>query len=224
MENKVRVLLLGAAFSADLHADGYSRIRHKVEIVAIADKHESRIRKLANRYGLQGYESYSTFEQAIEEADCDLVDICLPNFLHHAPAVLALKKGRNIICEKPFATSYEEGKKAVECANKHKDVVAVIGFNYRNIPAIKYMNKLIEEGRIGKVFTCRQELGGNRIANPTDVKLEWRMQQQFSGPGALADFGCHMLDLADQRRFFNNKARSGFFQMNKCLKNDSLSV
>ncbi|MCQ4833414.1 hypothetical protein NE473_31370, partial [Hungatella sp. SL.1.14] len=37
---------------------------------------------------------------------------------------------------------------------------------------------------------------GNRIANP-QVKLEWRMQKALSGPGAMADFGSHMLDIGN---------------------------
>ena len=49
--NKLRVLLVGAAFSADLHSDGYSRILDKVQIVGICDKDLSRITALAQRYG-----------------------------------------------------------------------------------------------------------------------------------------------------------------------------
>ena len=51
--NKLRVLLVGAAFSADLHSDGYSRIPDKVQIVGICDKDASRIEALAARYGAE---------------------------------------------------------------------------------------------------------------------------------------------------------------------------
>ena len=52
---KLRVLLIGAAFSADLHSDGYSRMLDKVQIVGICDKTLDRIEALANRYGFTGY-------------------------------------------------------------------------------------------------------------------------------------------------------------------------
>jgi len=42
----------------------------------------------------------------------------------------------------------------------------MISFNYREIPAIRYMKELIDKGKIGKVYTVRQMVGGNRIANP----------------------------------------------------------
>ena len=53
--SKLRVLLVGAAFSADLHSDGYSRILDKVDSVGICDKDLSRIEDLAKRYGFTGY-------------------------------------------------------------------------------------------------------------------------------------------------------------------------
>jgi len=49
------------------------------------------------------------------------------------------------------------------------------------------MKKLIDEGAVGKVFFVREEQGGDRIGDP-QVKLEWRMEKDLSGPGALADF------------------------------------
>ena len=94
-------MIVGAAFSADLHADGYARIQQKVEIVAIVDKVLDRAHTLAKKYALKNYNSYDDFEIAITEVDCDMVDVCMPNFLHHPVTMAALKKGRNVICEKP---------------------------------------------------------------------------------------------------------------------------
>ena len=99
MEKKVKVLLIGAAFSADLHMDGYARCTDVAEIVAICDKDLSRIESLAIRYGLKGFKSYDNYETAIAEVDCDLVDICMPNYLHHDVALAAFKKGRHVISE-----------------------------------------------------------------------------------------------------------------------------
>ena len=41
--DKLRVLLVGAAFSADLHSDGYSRLLDKVQIVGICDRDTDRV-------------------------------------------------------------------------------------------------------------------------------------------------------------------------------------
>ena len=115
---KLRVLLIGAAFSADLHCDGYSRIMDKVEIVGICDRAVDRIHALAQRYGFTGYTAYDDIDTAIANCDCDLVDICMPNFLHHDVAIKSLYAGRNIICEKPLATTVEDAQDMVDTADR----------------------------------------------------------------------------------------------------------
>ena len=121
--------------------------------------------------------------------------ICTPNAAHGSLSVEALRAGLHVLCEKPFAPSPEECREAARYA-KLSDRVAMIGLCYRDIPGLVYMKQLIDEGRIGKVFFVREEQGGDRIASPA-VKLEWRMQRDLSGPGALADFGSHMMDICD---------------------------
>ena len=68
---KLRVLIIGAAFSADLHSDGYSRILDKVDIVGICDKNTDAIKTLADRQGVEGYEAYDDRDTAIENCGCD---------------------------------------------------------------------------------------------------------------------------------------------------------
>ena len=48
------------------------------------------------------------YKRQIEDCECDLVDICLPNFLHYDPALLAIEKGRNIISEKPVSYTHRD--------------------------------------------------------------------------------------------------------------------
>lgn len=126
---------------------------------------------------------------------CDAVSICTPNATHSELTAAALKAGKHVLCEKPFAPTPEECTEAMRCA-KLSDKVAMIGLCYRGIPGFVYMKKLIDEGRIGKIYFVREEQGGDRFANPA-VQLEWRTERDLSGPGALADFGSHMMDICD---------------------------
>jgi len=105
---KVKVLLIGAAFSADLHAEGYSRCTDIAEIVAICDKDLSRVKTLADRYGFKDYAVYDDMFKAIDEVECDVVDICLPNFLHVEAAKRAFAKGRHVVSEKQRCQSFFE--------------------------------------------------------------------------------------------------------------------
>ena len=108
MANQVKVLIVGAAFSADLHMDGYSRCTDVAKIVAICDKATDRAHDIIKRYGLTDVEVYDDAYKAIDSVDCDVVDICLPNFLHHDIAIYAFEKGKNVITEKPIATTLSD--------------------------------------------------------------------------------------------------------------------
>lgn len=194
---KVKVGIIGTGFTIGIaknHVDAYKN-NARAELVAFYDIIPGRAAEWAEKKEIKDVVICNTLEELYEMVDA--VSICTPNCEHVDLTINAIEAGKHVICEKPFTTSYEEGKRAVNCAKEHHDIVYMISFNYREIPAIKYMKKIIDEGKIGKVFTVRQKLGAARIANPIDVKLEWRMQKELSGTGALADFGCHMLDLVD---------------------------
>lgn len=149
MGKKVKVIIVGAAFSGDLHMDGYSRCRDIAEIVAICDKDLSRVYSLAERYGVEGFLAYDDYEKAIAEVDCDLVDICLPNFLHHNIALAAFKKGRHVISEKPLATTIEDAIDMIKAAEK-ADKKLYYAEDWLFAPAITKALSIIEEGGIGK--------------------------------------------------------------------------
>lgn len=185
---KMKVLLIGAAFSADLHADGYARAADKAQIVAIADKDENRIRDLANRYGFANYKVYSSYEQAIEETDCDLVDICLPNFLHHDPAIRALKKGQDIICEKPFATTVEDAADMVMTAKENNKHI-YYAEDWLFSPAIRKALDLVDEGSIGKAVFIRARECHCGSHSPFAQKIK------FCGGGSMIHLGIHPIGL-----------------------------
>lgn len=191
---KVRVLLVGAAFSADLHMDGYSRCTDIAEIVAICDKDLSRVKALAERYRLQDYKVYDDYEKAIEEVDCDLVDICMPNFLHHAVAMAAFKKGRDVISEKPLATTVEDAVEMVETAKKLGKRL-YYAEDWLFAPAMNKALEIIEEGAIGKPLYIRARESHCGSHSPFAQTIK------FCGGGCMVHLGIHpvgfMLALKD---------------------------
>lgn len=154
MTGKIKVLLVGAAFSADLHMDGYSRCTDLAEVVAICDKDISRVELLAGRYGLNEYKVFDDYSKAIDEVDCDIVDICMPNFLHHDVALAAFKKGRHVISEKPLATTVEDAKEMVEAAIA-ADRKLFYAEDWLFAPALNKAIDIVNEGGIGKPMYIR---------------------------------------------------------------------
>ncbi len=184
MDKKVRVLLIGAAFSADLHSDGYSRILDKVEIVGICDKAVDRIHELAQRYGFRDYAVYDDYKTAIEQCDCDLVDICMPNFLHHDVAMLALNKGRNIICEKPLATTVEDAREIVETAQKLGRHV-YYAEDWLFAPAFRKALEIMNSGRLGKPLYIRARESHSGSHSPFAQTIK------YCGGGCMVHLGVH---------------------------------
>ena len=180
----MKVLIVGAAFSADLHMDGYARCQDIAEIVAVCDKDLSRVDSLAERYGLEDFMSYDHYDTAIAEVNCDLVDICMPNYLHHDVALAAFNKGRHVITEKPLATTVEDAVDMVEAAEK-ADKKLYYAEDWLFAPAINKVLAIIEEGAIGKTMyiRARECHGGSHSPYAQTIK--------YCGGGCVIHMGIH---------------------------------
>lgn len=181
---KLKVLLVGAAFGADLHADAYARIRDKVDIVGISARHPDRIQALADRYGLTGVQGYDNYDQAIAECDCDLVDICLPNFLHHDVAIKALNRGRDIICEKPLATTVEDAQDMVDTAKRQGKHI-YYAEDWLFAPAFRKAMDIIDSGKVGKPLYIRTRECHGGSHSPYAQTIE------YCGGGSMVHLGVH---------------------------------
>lgn len=194
--SKVKVLLIGAAFSADLHAEGYARATDIAEIVAICDKDVSRIAELADRYGFKDYAVYDDMFKAIDEVECDVVDICLPNFLHVEAAKRAFAKGRHVISEKPLATTVEDAKAMVDAAEAAGKKL-YYAEDWLFAPALGRALAVINEGAIGKPMFVRARECHNGSHSPFTKTIK------FCGGGSMVHLGvhpvCFMLALKNNR-------------------------
>ncbi len=101
----LKVGLIGCGFMGGMHSACYKAI-DGVEVVAVADIRAEKAEEIAK---LHDAKIYSTGNELIENADVDVVDICLPTFLHTEHAVKAMKAGKNVFIEKPVCMSPEEG-------------------------------------------------------------------------------------------------------------------
>ncbi|WRS27427.1 Gfo/Idh/MocA family oxidoreductase [Oscillospiraceae bacterium MB08-C2-2] len=187
--DKIRVLMVGSAFSADLHMDGYARFKDKMEIVAICSKNPEQIEALTTRYGITGYQVFEDFDEALEQVECDVVDICLPNFLHHAVCMKALAKNRHVICEKPLATTVEDAREMVA---KAKEVGRQIYYaeDWLFAPAVLRALDILEEGAIGKPLYMRARECHSGSHSPFAQKIE------FCGGGTMVHLGIHPVAFA----------------------------
>ncbi|MGH2744104.1 MAG: Gfo/Idh/MocA family protein, partial [Thermoleophilaceae bacterium] len=155
----VRIGLVGAGFMAKTHSLAYSNARMlggndlpSIEPVRVADVEEELARAAASRFGWG--QSTTEWREVTRAPDVDLVDIVTPNNAHAEIAIDAAEHGKHVICEKPLANTVESAREmhhAVESAG----VANQVGFVFRTWPAVALAKKLVDEGRIGRIFRFR---------------------------------------------------------------------
>lgn len=178
---------------AGLHIKAYLCHKDKAVIAALYDIIPGRAQQYKEKFGLESAKVCESYEELLSLVEA--VSICTPNVTHVPLTVQALQAGKHVLCEKPFAPAPEDCVDAMRWAELSQRV-CMIGLCYRGIPSFRYMKKLIGDGILGNVYYMRGSQGGGRIGNP-GVRCEWRMKKELSGPGAVADFGSHLLDMTD---------------------------
>lgn len=141
-----------------------------------------------------GFLKWTTdLDAMLADPEVDVVDVSLPNQMHADVVTAALKAGKAVYCEKPLSGTIEDARRI---AGAVKDSGGRFGmvFQYRFIPAIMKAREMIDEGRIGKVFTWRAEYLHTGYQNP-NRPMSWRMSREAGGSGALGDLGSHVIDL-----------------------------
>ena len=173
------------------HILGLNQCRD-IKLSAIYDIDEKQAQRTYEECGLTDTVICKSWEELLEHSDA--IGICLPNSLHVEYAVRGLQAGKHVLIEKPVSTDAESLKELLDEEKKHAEQVAMVCFNYREFPIYQQIRKILDAGDMGQIYRFHLQLGGNRIANK-QVGLEWRMDRRTSGPGAISDFGCHLLDI-----------------------------
>jgi predicted dehydrogenase len=144
-----------------------------------------------------GWESSTTdWRSLIERDDIDLIDICTPGDTHAEIALAALAAGKHVLCEKPLANTVAEAREmaAAASAAQAQGVRSMCGFNYRRVPAVELMRRMVAAGRIGQIRHVRAVYLQDWIVDP-DFPLVWRLRKEVAGSGALGDIGAHIIDM-----------------------------
>ncbi len=145
----------------------------------------------ANNWGWETIET--DWRKVVERKDVDIVDICVPTWLHQEMAIAAAQNGKHIFCEKPITLTYAGAKEMYEAAEK-AGVVHYLNHNYRRAPAITFARQLIDEGKIGTIYHWRGTYLQDWITDPK-FPLTWHLQKKFAGAGPHYDLNSHSVDL-----------------------------
>jgi predicted dehydrogenase len=177
-----RVAMLGAGFISEIHVESYQRFVPEAEVVAVYSRSASRAEAFAQRHHIPG--SFTSVEALLEESGCDIVDICLPNMLHHRSTLAAARAGKHVIIEKPFCMTLEEADEMIAvCRAEGRKLMYAEELCFA--PKYERVRQLVREGAIGDVYMLKQ------LEKHSGPHSDWFYDVNQSGGGVLMDMGCH---------------------------------
>ena len=192
------VAVAGFGWMGRVHTQSYLRVLHhfpelgvRPELVAVADEVPGRAVEAAAQYGFAA--ATLDWRELAADPRIRAVSIAAPNFLHRELGVELARAGKHIWIEKPVGLDAAEAR-AVADAARVAGVQGVVGFNYRNAPAVAAARDLIATGELGTVTHARFRLFSDYAAHPEGA-LSWRFERARGGSGVLGDLAAHGVDL-----------------------------
>jgi D-xylose 1-dehydrogenase (NADP+, D-xylono-1,5-lactone-forming) len=151
------------------------------DFAAVASRDATKAAAYAAAHGIGT--SFGSYEAMLISDEIDAVYVALPVSLHTEWTVKALRAGKHVLCEKPFATSGDDAAACAEAAHG-SGRRCVEGFMWRLHPQTVLVQKLLADGAIGELGTVRAALSVTAPAG--DIR-----RTKSLGGGALFDLGCY---------------------------------
>jgi predicted dehydrogenase len=202
MATPLNVGMIGYGFMGRAHSNAYRQVgqffpsKYHVVLKAACARDSAKIKPFADTWG---YESVETdWRKLVERKDIDVIDICTPNNLHREIALAAAANKKMILCEKPLAMNGAEGAEMVAAVEK-AGVANMVWYNYRRIPAVTLAKRLIDEGKLGRIFHYRAKFLQDWTIKsdlPQGGQGLWRLDVAAAGSGVSGDLLAHCIDTA----------------------------
>jgi predicted dehydrogenase len=202
MSKPLRIGMIGYGFMGRAHSNAYRKVNnffnldyHPV-LQAICARSADKARAFADQWGYASVET--DWRKLVERKDIDAIDICVPNNLHKEIALAAAANGKMILCEKPLAMNAAEGAEMVAAVEK-AGVANTVWYNYRRVPAVTLAKRLIDEGRLGRIYHYRAVFLQDWTISPEVPQggtALWRLDVQAAGSGVTGDLLAHCIDTA----------------------------
>jgi predicted dehydrogenase len=180
----LKVALLGLGTMGKLHADVWSRMPG-VQIVGVSGQNQLKTNEIAAQYGVKAHYS---LDQLLDEAEFDVLDICLPTYLHKPYTIQAARAGRHVITEKPLGLTVEEGQEMIDTCLQH-NVNLFVCHTLRFCPEYANARSMVASGALGRIGVVRL----SRNSSYPNGWNDWFADFSKSG-GLTLDLLIHDLD------------------------------
>lgn len=179
----VRFGCLGAARIAPIALFSPVADREDVSVTALASRSPERGRAMVEQNDIGALET--DYEALIARDDVDVIYNALPPNRHEDLTILALRAGKPVLCEKPFAMNADQAARMV-AVSEETGVFLMEAFHYRFHPAFLQVMDIVKGGDLGRVKSAAARFS----VEVPDREGELRHEPTLGG-GALMDLGCY---------------------------------
>ena len=185
---KRRVGVIGLGFGAQVYIPAFQS--EDWEVAAVCARHREKAEKVAANARVS--DVHTDPGELIARGDLDAVAIATPPGGHHPLAIAALKAGKHVLCEKPFALDEKQAKEMRDAANASRRT-AMVGHEFRHAPQRAHIKQLLQEGYVGRFQLCTLELFLDRYVTREPRQRTW-LASEAEGGGILGALGSHYID------------------------------
>jgi predicted dehydrogenase len=185
-ENPIRVGIAGLGRAGwSIHALTLENMADTYKVVAVSDPDSKRQEEAKERLGCRAYADYDAM---LRDEDVELVVVATPSYLHADNAVAAMRVGKHVLCEKPFATSLADADRMIQ-TSKETGRILTGSQNYRYHPDVRKVREVIESGCLGEILLIRIAWHG------FSRRWDWQTLKEYGG-GSLNNSASHVIDQA----------------------------
>ena len=158
-----------------------------ISLDAVLDTREEAANALAEQANAT---PFYQLEEYLKKGNVDASIICTPPNTHKMISINLLDSGQHVLCEKPLATSLEDGIHMINIARKNKCQLMMTS-KFRHVGDVIQAKSIISSGLLGDILYYE-----NCFSSPVDMSNRWNSDPKVSGGGILIDNGTHSVDIA----------------------------
>ena len=182
---KLKFALIGTGGIAQTYAQAF-QASNCCKLVAVADVRRESADAFAEPFGAKAFADYKTLA---ENSAIDAVIISTPPNSHPEIAMYFMRRGVNVLCEKPLCLSVMEAKEMIACAEK-SNVKFTMATKFRYVEDVIKAKSMIASGVLGDIVQFE-----NAFTARVDMSKRWNSDSEISGGGVLMDNGTHSVDI-----------------------------
>jgi predicted dehydrogenase len=185
----LRVAVVGMGFGARVQLPVF-RDHPQCAVTAVCSGSLERAKAAAIQFAVPYFTD--DYRECVKRADVDLVSIVTPPALHRPIAIAALRAGKDVLCEKPFALNVAEARSMCTAARRAKRA-GMLDHEFRYIPARLRAKSLVDDGWLGHVERVVITEATTWMHPSSTLRHAWQSRAREGG-GVLGALGSHYID------------------------------